>query len=270
MLPLRLCASVNPPRGQALPSRPPLALLACAVCPHAPVRLSRPHRSSMALEFRPSSETFDGSNAWLPSNFLLATPKNLGHCAKPSSHPRGTLRLRTPRSLFLAPLGSTHIKPFRHDSLRVPCYECGLTFHSHQALTIHLIHAHATNSGVADALHGACCPCCLKQDQITHARPPSPQPAVPPFEQITPCPRTSSVSRKSGTRRAGHETPCMALCHRGRKDRATREGSVAFRTDVFRSFSVLPSFFLFAILSLSVGQRFDFSTHFRVPFLHAH
>ena len=66
--------------------------------PPAPVRphvlvtlcISRTHG------FRPSSETFDVSDAWLTTNFLLVTPRNSGHDVRSSSHLRGTLPLHTP------------------------------------------------------------------------------------------------------------------------------------------------------------------------------
>ena len=55
----------------------------------------------------------------------------------------------------------------------------------------------------------------------------------------------------------------MLHCHRGRKACATREASIALRTDVVRSFSVLPS--ACSPFTVSVGQRFDFSRYFPVP-----
>ena len=56
-----------------------------------------------------------------------------------------------------------HPRPSNHDSLELPCYECGHTFPTRHALSMHAVHAHAAPSRVANAHQGTCCPICLTQ-----------------------------------------------------------------------------------------------------------
>ena len=106
---------------------------------------------------------------------------------------------------------STHPRPSRHNSIELPCYECGHTFPARHALSMHAVHAHT-----AQLPHATL-------DTFTHDRPPAPQPAVLLLHFRIPGRARRSDDKSSRTRQPASLSGCciclfcerMVCCHHG-------------------------------------------------------